>query len=215
MKIEIASDVMCPWCAIGYKSLEKALQQLNGEIKAEIKFKPFELNPNMPEEGQDLSEHLIEKYGITEQQSQENRQHIAERGQELGFVFNFTEYSHMYNTFNCHRLLAWADQFGKQVDLKLAMLKAHFSDNQEMNNFNILLDIAESVGLDRSKAQEFLNSDRLTDEVRQEEAELHQKGIQSVPTFIINDKYAITGGQPPDVFVQALRQIQSEQSQTD
>ena len=214
MKIEIASDVMCPWCAIGYKNLENALTQLGNEVNAEISFHAFELNPDMPEEGQNIREHIIEKYGATAEQSQENQKRITQMGQVAGFEFNFHSDGIMINTFDCHRLLTWSKQFDKQVELKMAMFKAHFTDGRFLNDQTELLDVVSSVGLDKDAAEAVLKSDAYSDDVRNEESKLQQMGIHSVPTFIINDQYAISGGQPAETFVEAIRQIQSKSLQT-
>ncbi len=214
MSIEIVSDVMCPWCAIGYKNLEKALHALENDIDADISWHAFELNPDMPVAGQNLREHLMEKYGITPEQSDENRERISAMGAQAGFTFNFADDGIMINSFDCHRLLTWAKGQGKQTDLKLALFKAHFTDNKRLNDVEILLDVVASVGLDRTAAAVVLDSDEFAQEVRDEQRRMHQMGIQSVPTFIINQKYAINGGQPADVFKQALQQIQQEQTAT-
>jgi predicted DsbA family dithiol-disulfide isomerase len=214
MSIEIVSDVMCPWCAIGYKNLEKALHALENDIDADISWHAFELNPDMPVAGQNLREHLMEKYGITPEQSDENRERISAMGAQAGFTFNFADDGIMINSFDCHRLLTWAKGQGKQTDLKLALFKAHFTDNKRLNDAEILLDVVASVGLDRAAAAAVLDSDEFAQEVRDEQRRMHQMGIQSVPTFIINQKYAINGGQPADVFKQALQQIQQEQTTT-
>ncbi len=212
MSIEIVSDVMCPWCAIGYKNLEKALHALENDIDADISWHAFELNPDMPVTGQNLREHLMEKYGITPEQSDENRERISAMGAQAGFTFNFADDGIMINSFDCHRLLTWAKGQGKQTDLKLALFKAHFTDNKRLNDAEILLDVVASVGLDRAAAAAVLDSDEFAQEVRDEQRRMHQMGIQSVPTFIINQKYAINGGQPAEVFKQALQQIQQEQT---
>jgi predicted DsbA family dithiol-disulfide isomerase len=213
MKIEIVSDVMCPWCVIGYKNLEKALGQLP-DIDADIQWHAFELNPDMPKEGQELREHIMEKYGTTAEQSDENRKRIVEMGELSGFTFNFAEDGIMINSFDCHRLLTWAKQEGKQTELKLALFDAHFTDNKRLNDSAQLLAVVEKVGLDVERASAILDSDEFSQQVRDEQTQMHQLGISSVPTFIINQKYAINGGQPADVFKQALQQIQSEAIQT-
>jgi predicted DsbA family dithiol-disulfide isomerase len=213
MKIEIVSDVMCPWCVIGYKNLEKALEQLP-ELEADIEWHAFELNPDMPVEGQELREHIMEKYGTTAEQSDENRKRIVEMGELSGFTFNFAEDGIMINSFDCHRLLTWAKQEGKQTELKLALFDAHFTNNQRLNDEVQLLAVVEKVGLDVERAQAILASDEFKQQVRDEQTQMHQLGISSVPTFIINQKYAINGGQPADVFKQALQQIQTETVQT-
>jgi len=210
MKIEIVSDVMCPWCVIGYKNLEKALAELQDQVSADIHWSAFELNPQMPIEGQDLREHLAEKYGISESQSEENRARIAEMGNNAGFTFNFADDGIMINSFDCHRLLTWAKEHNLQTELKMALFSAHFSDNKRLNDIEQLLEVVSTVGLDANKAKKIIESDAYVQQVRDEQEHMHQMGISSVPTFIINDKYAINGGQPADVFRQALVQISSE-----
>ena len=212
MTIEIVSDVMCPWCVIGYKNLEKAIQGMDGEIQADISWHAFELNPSMPKAGQDLREHLMEKYGITPPQSDENRKRISEMGDMAGFSFNFADDGIMINSFDCHRLLTWAKTLNRQTELKLALFQAHFSDNKRLNDEQQLLQVVSSVGLDVGQAKAILHSDDYAQQVRDEQQRLHQMGISSVPTFIINQKYAINGGQPAHVFQQALTQINTEQS---
>lgn len=212
MTIEIVSDVMCPWCVIGYKNLEQALDSLKDEIEADISWHAFELNPDMPIQGQNLREHLMEKYGITPEQSDENRKRISDMGEMSGFTFNFADDGIMINSFDCHRLLTWAKQEGKQTDLKLALFQAHFADNKRLNDNQQLLAVVSSVGLDTSRAQAILATDEFAQQVRDEQKHMHQMGISSVPTFIVNQKYAINGGQPADVFKQALQQIQTEQT---
>ncbi len=213
LKIDIVSDVMCPWCIIGYKNLEQALQQLHGEIDAQISWKPFELNPDMPLEGQDLNEHLMQKYGLSEAQGDENRNNLLAAGQRAGFTFNFAGKRIMINSFDLHRLLMWAAEQGKQTELKLAFFKAHFSDLIYLNQEQALLNVVAHVGLDKDTARNILHSDKYVQAVREEQHNIKQMGISSVPTFIINDKYALTGGQPPDAFIQALQKISAEEAQ--
>ena len=213
LKIDIVSDVMCPWCIIGYKNLETALAQLSDEFTAEISWKPFELNPDMPIEGQDLNEHLAQKYGLSEQQGDENRQRILEMGEQAGFDFNFDGKRIMINSFDLHRLLTWAASEGKQTELKLAFFKAHFTDLVYLNEQDTLLDVVASVGLDRARAKQILDSGEYFQDVRSEQNTLQQMGITSVPTFIINDQFALTGGQPSDAFVQAFKQIAEQEAQ--
>lgn len=213
LKIDIVSDVMCPWCIIGYKNLETALKQLSDEFTAEISWKPFELNPDMPIEGQDLNEHLAQKYGLSEEQGEENRKRILEMGEQAGFAFNFDGKRIMINSFDLHRLLTWAASESKQTELKLALFKAHFTDLVFLNEQENLLDVVQSVGLDRARAKEILDSGEYFQDVRSEQNTLQQMGITSVPTFIINDQFALTGGQPSDAFVQAFKQITEQEAQ--
>ena len=210
LQIDIVSDVMCPWCIVGYKGLESALQQLDMAAESTINWLPFELNPQMPLEGQDMQEHILEKYGITEQQSIENRKQITQRGKEVGFDFNFSQDLRMINSFNLHRLLSWAKELGKQHELKMALFDAHFTQNIALNNDDNLLKIAGSIGLDTDEAKNLLDSDAYSEQVRAEQNRSIEMGISSVPTFIINNKYSISGGQTADAFKQALAQILSE-----
>jgi len=207
MKIDFVSDVSCPWCVIGLKALEGALGRVNGQVQAELHFQPFELNPNMPAEGQDITEHLTEKYGSTPEQLQHNREMIRQRGEALGFTFTVGARNRVYNTFDAHRLLHWAEEEGRQLALKEALFKAYFTDGENPGSHQVLARIAGEVGLDSVRAQQILASDEYAAEVRQREQFYQQQGIRSVPAIIINDKHLISGGQPAEVFEQALRQI--------
>ena len=209
MKIDFVSDVSCPWCVIGLKSLEDALGRVAGEVQAELHFQPFELNPQMPAEGQDIGEHLAEKYGSTPEQSQRNREMIRARGQDVGFTFSMDKRSRIYNTFDAHRLLHWAEEEGegRQLALKEALFKAYFTDGESPGSHELLVRVAGEVGLDITRAKAILASGEYADAVREREQFYLQQGIHSVPAVIINDKHLISGGQPAEVFEQALRQI--------
>jgi len=210
LKIEIVSDVMCPWCVVGYKNLEAALAQLQPSIRADISWHAFELNPDMPVEGQNLAEHLMQKYGQTRAQSVENRERLTQVGKQAGFDFNFDDNSIMINSFDCHQLLSWAKDQNKQTELKLALFKAHFSDKVYLNDQASLLDVVASVGLIRDDASKVLASKAYEKEVKAEQNQMRQFGITSVPTFIINEKYAISGGQAVETFKEALEKISNE-----
>ncbi|MFS2157993.1 DsbA family oxidoreductase [Pseudomonas sp. Pseusp122] len=210
LKIDFVSDVSCPWCVIGLRALNQALEQLGDEVQAQIHFQPFELNPNMVAEGQDLAEHIFEKYGSTPEQSKANREHIRDRGAELGFTFKDGD-KRIYNTFDAHRLLHWAESQGKQQALKEALFAAYFSEHADPSNHRLLADVAQKVGLDRMRAEAILASDEYTLEVRTAEQLWIARGINSVPTIVFNDQYAVSGGQPVDVFVGAIRQILGQQ----
>jgi len=218
LDIQFISDVMCPWCVVGLGNLNKALEQLSDTVDATVTFQPFELNPNMPAEGQDLSEHITEKYGISKAQSEQNRAMIQQRGEEVGFNFNFTTESRMRNSFDAHRLLHWAQSEGKQAELKIALFKAHFTHNQDVSDHTVLANLAASVGLDPAAAKGILDNNHFADEVRQQEQIWQQNGITSVPTVIINNAYAISGGQPVDVFKSAIEEVleklKTEQART-
>ncbi|KPB73198.1 DsbA family oxidoreductase [Pseudomonas cannabina] len=209
LKIDFISDVSCPWCVIGLRALDQALEVLGDEVQAQIHFQPFELNPNMPAEGQDIKEHIAEKYGSTPDQIDAIHETIRERGAELGFTFGKGE-RRIYNTFDAHRLLHWAEQEGKQHALKQALFAAYFSELKDPSDHQTLEDVAQKVGLDRLRAQAILDSDEYAAEVREAEQLWTSRGITSVPTMVFNDQYAVSGGQPVDVFVSAIRQMLSE-----
>ena len=210
LKIDFVSDISCPWCAIGLHALEQAAERLKGEVALDLHFQPFELNPQMVPEGQDINEHLHEKYGATPEQSQGTRDAIAQRGAALGFTFNMDKRSRIYNTFDAHRLLHWAEEMGLQPQLKHALFKAYFTDGQSPGDHEVLLHVAGEVGLDVEEARAVLSSDRYAAEVRERERFYQQHGIHSVPAIIVNDRHLIQGGQPVEVFEQALRQIATE-----
>lgn len=211
IRIDFVSDVACPWCVIGLRSLEQALRTLAGDVEAEIHFQPFELNPNMAPEGQDITEHLTQKYGATPAQLEVTREAIRVRGEELGFVFGKGKRSRVYNTFAAHRMLHWAgledDQFKKQRALKHALFQAYFTEGFNPGEQSTLLRAVGQVGLDADKARQILESDAYVSEVREREEHYLARGIHSVPAVIINDHHLIHGGQPPQVFEQALRKI--------
>ncbi|HSV51348.1 MAG TPA: DsbA family oxidoreductase [Burkholderiaceae bacterium] len=209
LKIDFVSDVSCPWCAIGLSALEQALERVGSEVKAELHFQPFELNPQMPPGGQDVTEHLTEKYGSTPAQQAANREAIRQRGADVGFTFRKEGRNRIYNTFNAHRLLHWAETQGEgqQVALKKAFLKAYFTDGESPESHEVLLRAVADVGLDLARAREILESNEYADAVRERERFYTDHGIHSVPAVIINDRHLISGGQPVEVFEQALRQI--------
>ena len=207
IKIDFVSDVSCPWCAVGLQSLQIALQRLEPELDASLTFQPFELNPQMVAEGEDITEHLNKKYGSTPEQAAAARENIRARGEALGFTFNMDKRGRIYNTFNAHRLLHWAESEGKQMALKMALLTAYFTDGENPSDTALLVRVAASVGLDAARAQAILDGDEFSAEVREQERFYQQAGINSVPAIILNDQHLISGGQPPEVFEQALRQI--------
>ncbi|WP_353147345.1 DsbA family oxidoreductase [Pollutimonas bauzanensis] len=207
IKIDFVSDVSCPWCAVGLSSLEQALARLDGEVQAEIHFQPFELNPDMPPEGQDTIERLSRKYGMTPEQVRSNGEAITARGSEVGFTFNMDKRTHTYNTFDAHRLLHWAGLEGHQLELKRALLKAYFTDGENPSAHDVLLRLCIESGLDAQRAGEILNSDEYATDVRERERFYAEQGINSVPAIIMNDRHLIQGGQTPDTFENALRQV--------
>lgn len=207
LRIDFVSDVSCPWCAIGLKSLETALGRVGEEVSADLHFQPFELNPGMGPEGQDIVEHITEKYGASAEQQAQTREAIRQRGADVGFVFDMERRGRIYNTFDAHRLLSWAEQEGRQHALKDALFAAYFTRCEDPSNHEVLLRAVEQAGLEREAAARILGSDEFADEVRAREQFFQQAGIRSVPAVIINQKHLISGGQPPEVFERALREI--------
>ncbi|MCJ8298820.1 MAG: DsbA family oxidoreductase [Pseudomonadales bacterium] len=210
LKLDIVSDISCPWCIIGYKALQQALARLEPDITADISWQPFELNPAMPLEGQDIVEHLTEKYGINTAQIEQNRAMIRERGLALGYTFSNSDGGRIYNTFDAHRLLHWAKQFGKQSQLKLAFFDLYFKQSGDPSDHQQLLTVVANVGLDIQAASQVLDSAQYEQEVRELQNFYHSQGISSVPAVIINDKHLISGGQPAEVFEKALKEIASQ-----
>ncbi len=205
LRIDFVSDIACPWCAVGLLSLEQALERLRGEVQVDLHFQPFELNPQMPPEGEDATEHLAKKYGLNEAELVENRERIRERGAELGFAFATRKRVH--NTFDAHRLLHWAGIEGKQLALKHALLRAYFTDGENVSDHETLLRITSNVGLPVDRARAILDSDEYASNVRVAEQFYLDNGIQGVPAVIIDQHHLISGGQPVEVFERALREI--------
>lgn len=208
LHIDFVSDVACPWCAIGLHSLEEALRRVHAEVDADIHFQPFELSPDMTPQGENLDEHIGRKYGANAQQLAASRAAIRERAAGVGFAFNSSSRSHVHNTFDAHRLLHWAgvESPAHQLPLKRALLVANFSEGRDVSDHAVLAELATGVGLDDPRAREVLASGLFSDEVRAAERFFREAGIRSVPAVIIERRLLVSGGQPPEVFVQALRQ---------
>jgi predicted DsbA family dithiol-disulfide isomerase len=207
LRIDFVSDVSCPWCAVGLSALEQALERLDGVVQADIHLQPFELNPQLPAEGEDATEHLMRKYGIDLAQVEANRAAIRDRAAAVGFAFNMGVGSRVYNTFDAHRLLHWAELAGHHLALKKALLRAYFTDGEDVGSHEVLARLAGEAGLDVDEARRVLESGTYADEVRAQERFFQQRGIRSVPATIVNGTHLIPGGQPPDVFERALREI--------
>jgi len=207
MKINFVSDVACPWCAVGLWSLDRALERLGDEVSVELHFEPFELNPTLPAEGEDAAEYLMRKYGASPEQLAKNRGVIRERGAAVGFAFG--ERPRVWNTFDAHRLLHWAglQSSEKQSALKHALLTAYHSRAENPAARDVLLHAAGESGLDVERATAIIDSDEYAAEVRARERHWQQLGINSVPAVIIDDRHLISGGQPPEVFERALREL--------
>lgn len=208
LRIDFVSDIACPWCAIGLSSLMQAVERTRDVVNAEVVMHPFELNPQMGPEGEAIVEYLGKKYGRTPAQIAETQTMIRERGESVGFKFGPRNY--VYNTFDAHRLLQWAATQGKQLPLKQALLQAYHGDGRDPSNRDVLMETAQSVGLDAAEARKVLESDAYAEDVRVEEREYQGMGIQSVPSVIFNNRYLVTGGQPVEAFEQAIREIAKE-----
>jgi predicted DsbA family dithiol-disulfide isomerase len=208
LRIDIASDVVCPWCIIGYKQLETALRETG--MQSEVHWHPFELNPHMPDEGEDLQQHLAAKYGTTLEDSRKARARLTATGAELGFTFNYADDMKMVNTFRAHQLLHWAGTQGREHDLKMALFAAFFTHRQNVNDPEVLADIAESIGLSRNEALVVLREARFADAVRDAERLWINRGIQGVPAMVFNQKYLVTGAQGIENFTSILHQLAEE-----
>ena len=206
LKIDIVSDVVCPWCVIGFKNLQKAMDSLREEIEFEINWKPYELHPEIPENGYDKKLYMQQKFGTSNPSSSPYKQ-IEEIGKNLGFSFNFSKAKRIPNTFNAHRLLWKSKEFGKQTSLSEALFEAYFTDGRDIGSKTVLIEIASSVGMDVGIVKKFLDSDEGGRETADDEMNFIEKSIGAVPTYFINEKYIIQGGQEPETFTSFLSKI--------
>jgi predicted DsbA family dithiol-disulfide isomerase len=207
IRIDFVSDIVCPWCAIGLASLEQAIARGGDEVAVDLHIQPFELNPDMAPEGEAIDEHLARKYALSPAQLEQNRERLRERGAEVGVDFAIGARTRTYNTFDAHRLLHWAGAEGRQLPLKHALLRAYFTDGEDVSDRATLVRLAEAAGLSAERASALLASDEYADEVRADEQLFLRAGIDSVPAVIFDREFLVSGGQPPGVFESALRQI--------
>ena len=205
LRIDIVSDVVCPWCIVGYRQLERAVKATG--VVVDIHWHPFELNPNMPAEGQNMVEHIMEKYGSSPEESKANRARLTEIGEGLDFAFSFGDDMRMHNTFNTHQLLHWAKQQGRGDDLKQALFNAHFTNLRDLSDTAVLADIASEIGFDRAEAEAVLADQRFANEVRSEESFWTQQGISGVPAMVFNRKHLVTGAQGVENYTSILTQL--------
>jgi predicted DsbA family dithiol-disulfide isomerase len=205
LEIDFVSDVACPWCAVGLNALEQAIERVKGEVHVELRFQPFELNPQMGPEGEDSAEHLKRKYGMGDAQLAAARENLRRRGQEVGFTFG--QRPRIWNTFDAHRIIHWAGLQGRQHEMKRALLQAYQADDRNPGDRAVLIDCVRQCALDENEAARVIDSGEYTAEVRQAQALWRDAGIQSVPSIIINQRHLIQGGQPVEVFEQALLQL--------
>lgn len=207
LRIDIVSDVVCPWCVIGFQRLQQALAKFPGQFDLKIVWHPFELNPQMPHSGENLREHITDKYRISDQESAENRDRLTEIGRELGFTFNFTDEMRIYNTNQAHRLLHWAEPTGHQTDLQIRLFEDYFTNGKNLNHEEVLLDAVETVGLNRTEASQALQDKAIAGQTQAREEQLLLQGIRGVPLFMFNHEHAINGAQEVSAFEALLQQL--------
>ena len=213
--VDIWSDVMCPWCAIGYSQFARALKELEGEIDVEVRWMPFELNPDMPPEGKSMAQHLAENYNRSPAEREEMRAHLNEAAERAGFSMAYDgegppPEQMMWNTFDAHKLLRWAlasQGMEAQTALKLALFRAHFQQRRRIGKRSVLLDIAENLGFDRQAAEAALDDEALAIAVRVEEERARESDIDGVPAFVINARYLVPGAQDAEVYRETLRKV--------
>ena len=210
LDIAFISDVACPWCAIGLASLDQAVARLKGEVETTLHVEPFELNPDMGPEGAEVVPYLGRKYGRTPEQIAQVQARIREHGAAVGFRFGTR--SHVWNTFDAHRVLHWAGLEGRAVELKRALLHAYHGEGRNPGAADVLVELAAEVGLDATRAKSIVEGDEFASEVRERQRYWRQRGVAGVPHVVVNDSYVIEGAQPPEAFEQALRQIALSQS---
>ncbi len=210
LRIDIVSDVVCPWCIIGYKQVERALTMIETPIAAETSWHPFELNPDMPPEGENTREHIARKYGASPEQSKANRQRLIDIGNDVGFAFNYGDDTRIYNTFKAHKLLTMAAHNGEwqaQTTLKLALFKAYFQDGRDVSDDAVLLDIIDTLGMDRDGAAACLNNDALSQAVRAEQRQWIDQNITGVPAIIFDQKFMVPGAQSAETFADVINKV--------
>ncbi|KIC44620.1 DSBA oxidoreductase [Ruegeria sp. ANG-S4] len=208
IQIDVVSDVVCPWCIIGFRQLDLALQQEN--VLANLRWHPFELNPTMGPDGQNLREHIAEKYGSTLEHSQQARDRLTALGVDLGFTFKFNDNSRIYNTFSAHQLLDWAEAQGRQHPLKLALFDAYFTQQQDVSDLDVLLGAVTAAGLDTDLARQVLASGSHVGSVREKQQFWTSRGISGVPSMVFGGKYLLTGAQGTETYAQVLKRCRAE-----
>lgn len=207
IRVDIVSDVVCPWCVIGYRQLERAAQATGIDI--DLHWHPFELNPQMEEAGENLAEHLRAKYGTTPAQSREARERLTQLGADLGFAFDYGDDMRMWNTFRAHQLIDWANDQGRAHDLEMALFEAFFTRHADLSDTAVLADIAAGIGLDRAAALALLESGERAEAVREKERFWTGHGISGVPAMIFEERHLVTGAQGEETYASILRQLTS------
>ena len=212
IRIDVVSDVVCPWCIIGFKQLERALAEMGDEVDVDLHWHPFELNPQMPPEGQDVREHVAQKYGTTAAQSSAVRARLIQLAESLGVEFRYNEGMRIHNTFRAHQLLHWAGTQGKQTELELAFFESYFSREEDVDDVDVLVAAVGRAGLDEEQARAVVTDARYADTVREEQRFWLSNGIHAVPSFVLDQRYLIPGAQDPEVFVAALKRLLEEKA---
>lgn len=212
LRIDIVSDVVCPWCAIGYAQLERAIGKLGDRVEVGVRWHPFQLAPNLPFEGQNIADYTKERYGATPEQSTSSRTRITDAGKELGLEFNYSADSRIYNTRRAHKLLTWAGETGGQTALKKALFRSYFTEQRNVSDDEVLLDAVDAAGLDRAAAKDALSDPRYDAIVDAELAHWLDQNISGVPAFIVNGKYMIPGAQDADTFVRVLEKVMEKEA---
>ena len=210
LQIDIVSDIACPWCAIGYARLEKAMTALKNELDFAIEWHAFELNPDPSAEAEPILPALARKYGRSENEARDNQSQMMVVAKDLGLNFEKLQERYTRNTFDAHRLVKWAGAQGKQTDMKMACFEAYFGRAENISDAEVLVNCAESVGLEGSEARAILSTDQYADAVREDEAKYQQAGVSAVPAYIINQTYLVSGAQEPETLIQAFREIAEE-----
>ncbi|MCM0612883.1 DsbA family oxidoreductase [Marinobacter sediminum] len=210
VQIDIVSDIACPWCAIGYARLEKAMEELKDEMDFNIEWHAFELNPDPSGDGEPILQALSQKYGRSPEEMQATQANMMEIAAGLGLNFDKLQERYTRNTFDAHRLVKWAGEQGKQTEMKMACFDAYFGHAENISDADVLVKCVEAIGLDGNAAREILASDRYADTVREDEARYQQAGVSAVPAYIVNQKYLVSGAQEPDTLIGAFREITSE-----
>lgn len=210
IKIDIVSDIACPWCAIGYARLEQAMARLSNDMLFTVAWHAFELNPDPSGDGEPILPALSRKYGRSEEEMRANQSQMMAIASSLGLNFDKLQERHTRNTFDAHRLVKWAGEQGKQTEMKKALFESYFGRAENVSDPDVLIRCAETVSLDGAAARAVLASDDYAAQVREDEARYQQAGVSAVPAFIINDKYLISGAQEPASLISALQDIASE-----
>ncbi|MBU2871858.1 DsbA family oxidoreductase [Colwellia sp. E2M01] len=212
IKLDIISDIVCPWCIIGYNRLKVAIDELQLNDKIDIEWQPFELNPDMPAEGEPLREHVARKYGASRADSDSARENISKLGAEHNFIFNYSDETKMVNTLDAHILLDLAENLGKQTELKLRLFTAFFTEGKDISLRDVLLAESDAIGIDRAKAEQALADTSNSEKIRAIETQWHSMGVSSVPTVVFNRTSALTGAQSVEAYKQVLSQLLAEQN---